>query len=67
MGYPCYYNYNKSCDECGDCCNSKKIYCPVCGEELINGDELYFQEFSDEIIGCSNCVYTQYAEDYEND
>lgn len=67
MGYLCYYNYNKSCDACGDCCNSKKIYCPVCDEELGYDDELYFHKYNDEVIGCNHCVYTKYAEDCEDD
>lgn len=64
MGYLCIYNSSKECDGCNDCHNHRQVVCPECGEELINGDELFFREFSDEIIGCTHCVYSQYAEDY---
>lgn len=67
MSYLCIYNSYKECDGCNECRKSKKVICPVCGVELINGDELYFQEYSDGIIGCTHCVYTQYVEDYETD
>lgn len=40
--------------------------CPVCGEPLWEGDEVYLNE-SREIIGCVHCVTTTYAENYFED
>ncbi|MCR1959910.1 hypothetical protein CWE04_11180 [Thomasclavelia cocleata] len=64
MSYPCIENFFKECDSCGLCNNIKPITCPKCGEELINGDELFFEEFSDNIIGCTKCIYVKNVEDY---
>ena len=68
MSYLCIYNYLKNCDGCGVCKSDdsidNEIVCPKCGETLVNGDELFFEEFTDKIIGCTHCVYTKDAEDY---
>lgn len=36
--------------------------CPVCGEEVFGGDELYF--VNGEIVGCDRCISTKYVADY---
>lgn len=64
MGYYCINNYNKECDGCNECSQHNVVTCSQCGEELINGDELFFEEFSDKIIGCTKCIYTKNVEDY---
>lgn len=64
MSYPCTYNSFKECDGCDECNNDKQVICPQCGEELINGDEMFFEEFSDKIIGCTKCIYSKNVEDY---
>lgn len=64
MSYPCINNSVKECDGCDECNNTKSVICPQCGEELINGDELFFEEFSDKIIGCTKCIYSKNVEDY---
>lgn len=67
MGYYCINNFNKECDGCNECNQYNIVICPSCGEELVNGDELFFEEFSDKVIGCTHCIYTKDIEDYTNE
>ena len=36
--------------------------CPVCGEEIPYGTDLYFRD--GECVGCENCITTKCVEDY---
>ena len=42
-------------DEYGDC---KPSTCPVCDEETY---ELFYNNYTDEIVGCQNCVSLKYT------
>lgn len=60
MGYPCYYNYNKSCDACGHCNHNddNKLCCCIC-ENPIEEDEMYFEIDND--VYCRECLEDIYG------
>lgn len=41
----------------------EKIYCPVCYAELGYGDKVYF--IGREIIGCTECIRSEFVEDVD--
>ena len=40
--------------------------CPVCGEEIPYGTELFFNDMG-ECVGCEECLTRKYVEDYYED
>ena len=38
------------------------VYCPVCGEEV---QELFYNDYNNDIVGCENCVRFKHIDDID--
>lgn len=41
-----------------DFCEDELLVCPICGEEV---NELYYNNYTNETVGCSCCIELKYS------
>lgn len=51
----------RACDGCMSCQDKAVYRCPICGEELSWGDQVFVR--GGEVIGCACCIESCDAED----